>query len=330
MIRFPPAAALAAVRVCARGRNNNLLLGRPRFGLTPTPPTTPTTTTTAAADAATTTRTAAAMAAADDRRGAPSSFPAMIPLGRVGASLPIGCGIVCIDYGDRDGRLDLASPRSSSRRFSSSLPNSPVDRTYASALDPERGGGGIGGERGRQRRRRREEEEEDEYRNARRSILAHALPRVHDMGWTDDAVASGTIDAGYPPSYVGRALSSSSTSGAFGNYDLVAFFMDECNASLGERLAAAVAEEEEEEKEEDRTWRTTRRPLSPRLRRRHVRHDVNDMSSQINTTLCLRLSMMVLPYASSRRWHEGMAIGALPQNALDTYYRLDDVADVVL
>ena len=246
------------------------------------------------------------MTTADDRRVAPT-FPAMIPLGRTGAFLPLGCGIVGIG-GYRDGRLDLAPLRRRRRllllRCSSSLlPSSPGDRTYASAPDPERGGEEGGGERGRQRRRR--EKEEDEYRNARQKILAHALPRVHDMGWTDDAIASGTIDAGYPVSYVGLALSSSSSSTstsseAFGNYDLVAFFMDECNASLGERLAAM----EDEEEEEDRSRRTTRRPRPPpppRVRRRRDRHhDVDDVSSRINAALRVRLSM-VIPYVSSRR-----------------------------
>ena len=58
------------------------------------------------------------------------------------------------------------------------------------------------------------------------------------MGWTDDAVASGTLDAGFPPSYVGLAASSSSSGGAaFGSADLVDFFMDECNASLREKVS---------------------------------------------------------------------------------------------
>ncbi len=57
--------------------------------------------------------------------------------------------------------------------------------------------------------------------------------------------------------------------------------------------------------------------------------DVDEVSSRINAELCARLSM-VLPYVASRRWHKGMAIGALPQNALGTLWRLDHMADIVL
>ena len=67
----------------------------------------------------------------------------------------------------------------------------------------------------------------------RHSILTHALQRVHDEGWTDDAIASGTLDAGLPPTYIGQAMSSTSI---FGSADLVAFFMDECNNNLRQEL----------------------------------------------------------------------------------------------
>ena len=43
----------------------------------------------------------------------------------------------------------------------------------------------------------------------------------------------------------------------------------------------------------------------------------------------MRLSM-VLPYVASNRWHEGMAIGALPQNAYHTAQQLDEMAAIVL
>ena len=52
----------------------------------------------------------------------------------------------------------------------------------------------------------------------RHSILTHALQRVHDEGWTDDAIASGTLDAGLPPTYIGQVMSSTSI---FGSADLV-------------------------------------------------------------------------------------------------------------
>jgi rpsU-divergently transcribed protein len=198
---------------------------------------------------------------------------------------------------------------------SSSHPSPPsVDRqfgaTAAGDIDDQGRGVGVGaGVRGKEGGGRHHSGRED----VRRSILTHALHHVHDMGWTDDAIASGTLDAGLPPSYVGFALSSSS-SGALGNADLVAFFMDECNTSLSEKLAS-------DEGRMHRLRRGRRRPIAEM--------DVDEVSSRINVALRTRLSM-VLPYVASRRWHEGMAIGALPQNALGTMGRLNDMAEIVL
>eukprot|EP00584_Thalassiosira_punctigera_P024638 CAMPEP_0172552484 /NCGR_PEP_ID=MMETSP1067-20121228/45309_1 /TAXON_ID=265564 ORGANISM="Thalassiosira punctigera, Strain Tpunct2005C2" /NCGR_SAMPLE_ID=MMETSP1067 /ASSEMBLY_ACC=CAM_ASM_000444 /LENGTH=396 /DNA_ID=CAMNT_0013340475 /DNA_START=58 /DNA_END=1248 /DNA_ORIENTATION=+ len=139
-----------------------------------------------------------------------------------------------------------------------------------------------------------------------RAILSHALHRVHDEGWTDDAVASGTLDAGLPPSYVGRAWSAASP---FGSADLVAFFMDECNANLGKKLAGKSRHQQE--------WRDG------------VGNSVEKVSSRINEALKMRVSM-VLPFVASNRWHEGMAVGALPQNAYRTAQQLDEMAIIVL
>ena len=142
----------------------------------------------------------------------------------------------------------------------------------------------------------------------RHTILNHALQRVHDEGWTDDAIASGVIDAGLPPSYIGQATSSTSS---FGSSDLVSFFMDECNASLKQQLM-------DEEKEKNTESSSTNDDKS-----------VDNVSSRIHKALQLRLSM-VLPFVSSNKWHEGMAIGALPQNAYNTAEQLDDMANIVL
>ena len=138
----------------------------------------------------------------------------------------------------------------------------------------------------------------------RRSILTHALQRVHDEGWTDDAVASGTLDAGLPPAYIGHASSATSS---FGSADLVYFFMEQCNAELREKLT-----ELSERRDGDPSEETSGRTVAARL----------------NQALRIRLSMAV-PYVNSNRWHEGMAIGALPQNAVGTARQLDDMADAV-
>ncbi len=136
----------------------------------------------------------------------------------------------------------------------------------------------------------------------RHSILTHALKRVHDEGWTDDAIASGTLDAGLPPSYIGQAVSSTSV---FGCADLVAFFMDECNNNLRKELNTLAAV-----------------PVASG-------NNTNDTAAKIYKALQLRLSM-TLPFVSSNRWHEGMAIGALPQNAYRTTQQLDEMASIVL
>jgi len=141
----------------------------------------------------------------------------------------------------------------------------------------------------------------------RHTILTHALHRVHDEGWTDDAIASGVIDAGLPPSYIGQATSSTSS---FGSSDLVSFFMNECNASLKQQLL----EDEKKNTEVNST---------------NDNKTVDNVSSRIHKALQLRLSM-VLPFVSSNKWHEGMAIGALPQNAYNTAEQLDDMANIVL
>ncbi|KAL7535975.1 hypothetical protein ACHAXR_006841 [Thalassiosira sp. AJA248-18] len=133
----------------------------------------------------------------------------------------------------------------------------------------------------------------------RHAILTQALQRVHDEGWTDDAIASGTLDAGLPPSYIGQASSATSP---FGSADLVAFFMDECNGNLRKQLAEDQSRQQGEE---------------------------NGVSSRIHKALQIRLSM-VLPFVTSNRWHEGMAIGALPQNAYRTAQQLNDMASIVL
>ena len=148
----------------------------------------------------------------------------------------------------------------------------------------------------------------------RHAILTSALQRVHDEGWTADAIASGTLDAGLPPSYIGQASSATSP---FGSADLVSFFMDECNDSLRRRL---MEEQQQGEKrgEEGESHTAT-----------NNNDTLENVSSRIHKALQMRLSM-VLPYVASNRWHEGMAIGALPQNAYHTAQQLDEMATIVL
>lgn len=85
--------------------------------------------------------------------------------------------------------------------------------------------------------------------------------------------------------------------------------MEECNASLRGQLSLL-----EGGAETNREWNAL---------------ENNDVASRIHSALQLRLSM-VLPFVASNRWHEGMAIGALPQNAYKTTQQLDDMANMVL
>ncbi|KAL7447778.1 hypothetical protein ACHAWC_000099, partial [Mediolabrus comicus] len=93
-----------------------------------------------------------------------------------------------------------------------------------------------------------------------------------------------------------------SSTSIFGSADLVAFFMDECNNNLRKELNNKSLADD----------------------------DNNDnKATKIYHALKLRLSM-TLPFVSSNRWHEGMAIGALPQNAYKTAQQLDEMATLVL
>lgn len=164
-------------------------------------------------------------------------------------------------------------------------------------------------------------QEKKEERRIRKAILSAALHHVHDRGWTDDAIASGVLDCTYPPSYIGRVLSSRQQSspscgGVRGNGQLVAHFMEGCNYNLRDKLLSLPP--------------ATSIAAESGVRRDEKKNDsVILLASRINNALRLRLSM-VLPYIDSKRWHEGMAIGALPQNAGMTMSQLNDMADIVL
>jgi len=87
--------------------------------------------------------------------------------------------------------------------------------------------------------------------------------------------------------------------------------MNECNASLKQQLM-------DEEKKKNTVSGSTNDVKS-----------VDNISYRIHKALQMRLSM-VLPFVSSNKWHEGMAIGALPQNAYNTAEQLDYMANIVL
>ena len=221
-----------------------------------------------------------------------------------------------------DARLLFSTRRYYSSSFSSTIANN-ININH------------DGGQRPSSSEHRNHEKKEERIRKA---ILSAALHHVHDMGWTDDAIANGVLDCAYPPSYIGRVLSlrqqqSSSPSsndysiggggGVWGNGgQLVAHFMEECNHNLRDELLLSLPPPA-----------TSIAAESSEVRRRRDEKKIDDgvilLASRINNALRLRLSM-VLPYIHSKRWHEGMAIGALPQNAVMTMSQLNDMADIVL
>lgn len=137
---------------------------------------------------------------------------------------------------------------------------------------------------------------EDQHR---RQILNASLMHVHQYGWTEEAIAQGVISAGFPPSYIGMMADSQNKP-----LCLISFFMEESNNQLKEKLRFFC-----ERGGNDR--------VSPN------RADV--MEFAIRTRLG-----MVQQYVNTKRWHEGMALGAMyPSNAITTALQLEELMDII-
>ena len=91
--------------------------------------------------------------------------------------------------------------------------------------------------------------------------------------------------------------------------------MNECNANLKQQLVQDVVAEE---KRGDNS-----------LQGDNNNNNVEQIATRINKAIHIRLSM-ILPYIKNNKWVEGMAIGALPQNAVKTVEQLDELAIIVL
>ena len=111
------------------------------------------------------------------------------------------------------------------------------------------------------------------YTKKSREIFRSALKRVPECGWTDDALAQGVLDAGYPPASIGLV----STNGGGG--DLVSFHMDDC----AEKFEKQLQQTEMEEK---------------------------NYAEKLEFAIRTRLEMNI-PLVRAKRWHEGMATGTL-------------------
>lgn len=129
----------------------------------------------------------------------------------------------------------------------------------------------------------------DALKERRREIFRAALKHVPECGWTDDALAQGVLDAGYPPASIGLA----STNGGAG--DLVSFHMDECAGKLEKQLQQTEMEE-------------------------------TNYAEKLEFAIRTRLEMNI-PLIRAKRWHEGMATGTL--QGPTTAQQLDTICHVV-
>lgn len=123
---------------------------------------------------------------------------------------------------------------------------------------------------------------------------------MHQYGWTEEAIAQGVLSAGFPPTYIGMVKDSRNKP-----LDLISFFMEQCNNQMEEKLGVFC----KGGKNSDGA--------------RPNRADVLEFA--VRTRL-----EMVTQYINSKRWHEGMALGAMyPSNAVTTASQLEDLMDAI-
>lgn len=121
-------------------------------------------------------------------------------------------------------------------------------------------------------------------------ILAASLTHVHTHGWTEQALAQGVITSKLPPSYIGLIEDKKS--------EMVHYFMKDCNDRLKDELERKV--------------------------------DIAKMTHTEVIEWCIRERLsMNIPFVKSKRWHEGMALGAMPLNALETANHLEEIVKII-
>jgi len=130
----------------------------------------------------------------------------------------------------------------------------------------------------------------NEQDNPKMIIMEHALNHVNRRGWTDDALAAGAVDAGYPPV----------THGLFdrGPVELAEYFLDQGN----ERLQKFLDEELEK-----------------------VEQGMKGEELVVAALVC-RLEHTV-PYL--RSWPQAMALGLYPNNLTTTTQKLHGIPDKI-
>lgn len=131
----------------------------------------------------------------------------------------------------------------------------------------------------------------------RRKILNASLTHVHKYGWTEEAIAQGVLSAGFPPSYIGMMENSQNKP-----LCLISFFMEECNNQLRDKL---------------RVFCGAKDGICP------------THAEVLEFAIRARLGM-VEQYVKTKRWHEGMALGAMyPTNAVTTASQLKDLMEII-
>ncbi len=127
----------------------------------------------------------------------------------------------------------------------------------------------------------------------REAILSAALSHVPAHGWTEQALAQAVVTSNLPPSYIGLVEDKKS--------ELIHYFMIDCN----ERLRREISSDENQKK------------LS-----------LLTHAQVIEWMVRTRLEMNI-PFVKTNRWHEGMALGALPMNALETAGHLEKLVTII-
>lgn len=128
-------------------------------------------------------------------------------------------------------------------------------------------------------------------KSPKETILAASLHHVSTHGWTEEAIAQGVISSGLPPSYIGKVEHKQS--------DLIHYFMKSSNQRLKQIIQESTSTLEQ------------------------MTH-----TQVISFVIRKRLEMNI-PFIQQKRWHEGMALGAMPYNALETAQHLEQLITII-
>lgn len=127
--------------------------------------------------------------------------------------------------------------------------------------------------------------------STRERILEASLAQVHNYGWSEEAIVHGVISSKLPPSYVGQIENKAS--------DMIHFFMQKSNKNLKHYIQDSA----------------------PQLQHMH--------QSQVIAHVIQKRLEMNIPFIQHNRWHEAMALGAMPYNALQTAQHLEQLVSII-